>query len=61
MRNCGSAWTLKMLQMWLERVDLDSLFTWRDKMWETGYQRADIRLSQEMLERVDQGRGEGMF
>ena len=30
-------------------------------MRETGYQHAEIWLSQEMLERVDQGRGGGMF
>ena len=29
--DCGSAWTLKMLQMWLERVDWDDLVTWRDE------------------------------
>jgi hypothetical protein len=32
-----------------------------EKMRETGYQLAEIWLSQEMLERVDQGRDEGMF
>ena len=31
------------------------------KMRETGYQLAEIWLSQEMLERVDQGRGVGML
>ena len=39
----------------------DGLVTWREKMRETGYQLAEIWLSQEMLERVDQGRGGGMF
>ena len=37
------------------------LVTWREKMRETGYQLAEIWLFQEMLERVDQGRGGGMF
>ena len=46
-----------MLQMWLERVIWDGLATWREKMRETGYQLAEIWLSQEMLERVDQGGG----
>ena len=40
---------------------LRSLVTWRETMRETGYQPAEIWLSQEMLERVDQGRGGGMF
>ena len=30
-------------------------------MWETGYQLTEIWLSQEMLERVDQGRSGGCF
>ena len=33
----------------------------REKMQETGYRLAEIWLSLEMLERVHQGRGEGMF
>ena len=50
-----------MLHMWLERTYWDGLVTWREKMRETGYQLADIWLSQEMLERVDQGRGGRML
>ena len=38
---------------------VDGLVTWRGKMRETGYQLAEIWLSQEMLERVDQGRDGG--
>ena len=41
-----------MLRIELERVDWDGLVTWREKR-ETGYQLAEIWLSQEMLERVD--------
>ena len=40
---------------------LVGLVTWRVKMRKTGYQLAEIWLSQEMLEGVDQGRGGGMF
>ena len=47
--------------MWLEKVDWDGLVTWSENMRETGYQLAGIWLSQEMLERVDQRRGEGML
>ena len=51
-----------MLQMmWFERVDWDGLVTWREKMRETGYQLAEIWLPQEMMERVDQRRNEGML
>ena len=45
-----------MLQMLL-----DGLVTWRKKVRETEHQLAEIWLSQEMLERVEQERGEGMF
>ena len=39
-----------------ERIVWGGFVTWREKMKETGYQLAEIWLSQEMLEWVDQGR-----
>ena len=49
-----------MLQMWLG-VDWDGLVTWRERIWETEYQLAEIWLSQEMLEKVDQGKDVDML
>ena len=47
--------------MWLERIHWDGFVSWREKMRETGYQLAEIWLSQEMLGRVDQGRDGGIL
>ena len=57
----------KKTELWMVFIDFEKagaprccahgLVTWRENRGETGYQLAEIWLSQEMLERVDQGKG----